>query len=274
MSTKIRCQAKNPATCSYHGSPQSTNSLKDRMNALIKGEPVYFAPYSKKASEFEVNIIIKTNSPKMQPIYIDVKGNSYEDIQGVVDQTLKGLKLKDLKTWYEAEVYLPNSDNEDSLKVRNWVSSTKLFSDEEDTKGEIDSLKQDISSQIKNQTISNNKFNEVINAIKDSKIAQSVSGAKAIAVIEAMNEFKFFQLKDDHDVYYVQSAFTSVLNETREYTNRGYGVRVHMDYKPNGEMRNVRFSLDNENDIWNTYSKEQIKQTNEKLRKYFDSFDK
>lgn len=274
--TKTNCKAKNPATCPYHGSPVTSNSLKERLKSLTAGKPVFFSAYSKKTDKLTANIVITPNGSnvKADPIYIDVDGDSYDDINNVVSQTLNGLRLKDYKTGYSANIVLPASDNEGSVPVSFHESTTKdPFADESVTEDGVPGMKQAIIARLSNESKHNKNFNKVLESIKDSNMAHSVNGAKAIAVVEAMNEFKYFHLDRDDRGYDVTSAFQSILNETNEYTNRGYGIRVHMDYKRNGELYKARFSLDDPNSKWNSFDKKQVDKVNEKLNKYFTSFE-
>lgn len=275
--TKSNCKAKNPATCPYHGNPNTSNSLKDRLKSLTAGKPVYFSSYNKKTEDLKADIVIKPNGSnvKAEPVYINIEGKSHEDINNVLKTTLRGLKLKEYKTGYSADVTLPASDNEGSVPVKFYASTMKdPFADESVTEDGVEGMKQTIIATLTNEGKHNKNFNKIIESIKDSKVAHSVNGAKAIAVVEAMNEFKYFHLDRREEGYEVTSAFESIMNETHEYTNRGWGIRVHMDYRNNGELYKARFSLDEPNSKFNSFSKADVDRVNVKLNEYFASFEK
>jgi hypothetical protein len=279
MSTKQRaCQAKNPSRCSYHGSPDmASNSLKERVKNLTAGKPVYFEAFSHKAKKLTGSVVVTPFSAaaKSQPVYIDLEGDSYDDLQNQLGNTLEMVRLKDLKTGYKADITLPSSSNKDAVPVKFYESTSrsKMLDDPSVTEDGVPGFKQAIMARVNSETRNNEVFDTVINRIKDTSVAQSVSGAKSIAVVEAMNEFKYFHLRKDNDAYEVTAAFNSILNKTSEYTNRGYGIRAYFNYKNNGELSGAEFSLDREDSPNNAFTPEQVKGINKKLKKYFDSFD-
>jgi hypothetical protein len=280
-SSNIVCRAKNPATCAYHGQPVATsNSLRERIKALTSGSPVFFSSFSEKAKEVKGSVVITPLSPaaKTEPIYIDLAGSSYDEVENQLDATLQGIRLKEYKTGYKANIVLPSSENKDSVTSSMYASTQRnRLDDESITADGVDGFKQAIMVEARNQARNSELFSKVIEEIKDTKMAQSVSGAKAIAVVEAMHEFKYFNsmsyYKDPSIAHgYVTNAFNSILNGAGEYTNRGHGIRVWMNYKNNGEMSDAMFVLDEPNSKFNSFSDKQVKAVNRKLEQYFQSF--
>lgn len=268
-----RCEAKNPQYCPYHGSPQPPTGLKERLIEKINGTPRFYPSFVEPGKP-QVEIVITPNATnsKVQPLIIETEGESFQDLTSVVTRTLNGVRLKDLKTGYSAQILISSSDKKNAVPVKTSASTVRNWLDDEAiTETGVEGMKQEIISNLSARDRHNKNFNEVMDGIKDSSIAGSTTGAKAIAVVEAMNEFSYFHLEDGGRDYEVQAAFNSLLTKTSEYTNRGSGIRVHLSYDGKGEIREAVFSLDEPNSRWNVFKNEDVQKVNTRLKKYFAS---
>lgn len=275
MSTTTKCQAKNPATCPYHGSPDRVAEATNKIAALFAKKPTFYPAFSKTGHQVGATVVITPNSKRVKNgnVAITVDAASFDELTEKIETKLADMNLKEYGSGYSAQIWVSGSDDGGAVSPKLYASTTRdPFDDESITETGVAGLNQNIVAEFRNHASEHRNFKKAIDEIKDSKIAQSPAGSKAIAVVEAMNTFKYFHVRDGENSYSIESAFRSILDNTREYTNRGWNIRVHMDYNHNGELSNARFSLDDETSKWNSFTKQGVDSMNAKLKKYLDSF--
>lgn len=233
-----------------------------------------FPDFSEKAETLKGSIVISpfNNAVKNGTVYIDVEASSYEELYDEVETYMAGIRLKEIKTGFRADISLPASDKK-GASVATFYASTnrnKMIDDETITATGNEGFKQAILAEVFNKAESERVLDKTVADLKNSAKGKTVAGAKAIAVVEAMNEFRFFHLHGNRNDYSVKAAFDSVLDGTTEYTNRGHGVRVYFDHDHKGAVRKATFSLDNPSGF-GSIRQESVDAVNLRLKNYFDS---
>lgn len=271
MTRPRACRAKEPALCPKHGRPaqqaEQTRqaSLRADINAILDPAPT-------AEGKFKGTVEAKPLSKNSKQYFAqEVSADTHEELMSKLAQVASDFNpqsLKALRTGYDVRVTFPTSENDpDIIQERGAYGVTEP--------GAVKTFLEEVPAEAQRE---HHAWAGVIDTIRSSKEGQTPAGKKGVALMEAMAKFKFFT--GDYAKNDVEAAFRSIVKDNAtEYTNRGWGVRVHPEYTfPTGltgkrELRGARFSLDSPGSSWNAFSQEQVDRVNTELNNYFKEVD-
>lgn len=269
---KPACRAKDPSKCRYHGRNEPStkvNSLTAKIAGVFSGKKTFEAPAINPLASKEVEVkmeVIPRNKRSKSGFTVTAKGNSMEEALDNLEKEIDSLPKTAMKynsSGYTIQTFYPRSS------ALGTDVTDKTFAIGED----MGSLKNTFAEDKKRIIEEDTLYRNTVAEMREQGEADTPNGAKTLAVVEAMSAFAYFKGSyADHEVH---AAFNSVANQnTSEYTNRGYGIRVYFErnYRTN-DLSRARFTLDDPDSRWSAFSQKQVDDVNSKLEEYFQRVD-